>query len=72
VEQLYFYDTYMKEFTSVIINKCPCTNAFLSDYCDNLIDLKLYNLFNNPSLMILSHNLDTILASYLFYLDERI
>jgi len=72
VEQLYFYDTYMKEFKSVIINKCPCTNAFLSDEYINIIDLKLYNLFNDPSLMILSHNLDTILASYLFYLDETI
>jgi hypothetical protein len=69
MEQLYFYDTYMKEFKLVIIKKCPCTNAFLSDEYNNIIDLKLYNFIHDPSLMILSHNLDTILASYLFYLD---
>jgi hypothetical protein len=62
------YITYMKEFKSIIINNCPCTNAFLYDEYNNIIDLKLYNFIHDPSLMILSH-LDEILASYLFYLD---
>jgi len=69
MEQLYFYDTYMKEFKLVIIKKCPCTNAFLSNEYNNIIEMNFDNLFNNSSLIILSHNLYTILASYLFYLD---
>jgi hypothetical protein len=58
----------MKEFKSIIINNCPCTNAFLYDEYNNIIDLKLYNFIHDPSLMILLH-LDEILISYLFYLD---
>ena len=68
MKQLYFYDTYMKEFKSVIINNCSCTNAFLYDDYSNIIKINFDNLFDD-SLIILSHNLDTILASYLFYLD---
>lgn len=71
MEQLYFYVTYMKEFKSVIINNCPCTNAFLYVDYSNIIKINFDNLFDD-SLIILSHNLDTILASYLFYLDETV
>lgn len=59
---------YMKELKSVIINNCPCTNAFLYDEYNNTIEINFDNLFDN-SLIILLMNLDTILASYLFYLD---
>jgi hypothetical protein len=61
----------MKEFKSVIINKCPCTNAFLYVDYSNIIKINFDNLFDN-SLIILLMNLDTILASYLFYLDETV